>query len=402
MINFILNAAFIYGFFNGVKSENNYGSRAIQIADHINNLNTTWKATSTPNFQSWDYDLIKRLMGVKLNATKSKLYNMKVQYHDQDKINLPEEFDSRKQWPHCPTLQEVRDQGACGSCWAFGAVEAISDRICISTNGALNAHISAEDLLACCDGCAVVGLGCEGGHIDDAWNYYQSNGLVTGGQYGSNQGCLPYEIQHCDHQTTGIYKPCGKIVETPKCRTQCERSYNVTYKDDKHFAKKVYEVDSNPKQIQSEIMQYGPVEAALSVYEDFLQYKSGVYKHKTGNSLGGHAVKIIGWGVEDSTPYWLAVNSWNADWGEKGFFKILRGENECGIEKMIYAGFPNTERQMASKNHNSLIMKRNKIADPETNNQNQKGEIQNDKFIRLSFKNYIEDFFKKLLENNFA
>lgn len=47
---------------------------------------------------------------------------------------------------------------------------------------------------------------------------------------------------------------------------------------------------------------------------------------------GGHAIKIIGWGVENDTPYWLVANSWNTSWGEKGFFKILRGANECGIE----------------------------------------------------------------------
>ena len=54
--------------------------------------------------------------------------------------------------------------------------------------------------------------------------------------------------------------------------------------------------------------------------------------------LGGHAVKIIGWGVEDGEDYWLVANSWNADWGDKGFFKILKGVNECGIEGQIVAG----------------------------------------------------------------
>ena len=54
-------------------------------------------------------------------------------------------------------------------------------------------------------------------------------------------------------------------------------------------------------------------------------YKSGVYQHKTGQFLGGHAVKIIGWGVLSGTKYWLVANSWNPTWGDHGFFKILRG-----------------------------------------------------------------------------
>ncbi len=59
---------------------------------------------------------------------------------------LKESFDSRTQWPKCPTIQEIRDQGSCGSCWAFAAVEAISDRICIASNSQIIAHISAQNL----------------------------------------------------------------------------------------------------------------------------------------------------------------------------------------------------------------------------------------------------------------
>lgn len=79
---------------------------------------------------------------------------------------------------------------------------------------------------------------------------------------------------------------------------------------------------------------------AFTVYADFLTYRSGVYQHTTGEELGGHAIKILGWGVEDGTDYWLVANSWNEDWGDKGFFKILRGSDECGIESGIVAGIP--------------------------------------------------------------
>jgi len=85
-------------------------------------------------------------------------------------------------------------------------------------------------------------------------------------------------------------------------------------------------------------MNNGPVQAAFEVYEDFVQYSSGVYKHTSGSLLGGHAVKMIGWGVENGEPYWLIANSWGEDWGEAGFFKILKGKDECRIEAMVYAG----------------------------------------------------------------
>uniref|UniRef100_A0A1B6JUK3 Peptidase C1A papain C-terminal domain-containing protein n=1 Tax=Homalodisca liturata TaxID=320908 RepID=A0A1B6JUK3_9HEMI len=71
-----------------------------------------------------------------------------------------------------------------------------------------------------------------------------------------------------------------------------------------------------------------------------LTFLPGVYQHKTGSYLGGHAVKIIGWGVEKKTSYWLVANSWNSDWGDRGFFKIRRGNNECNFESDISGGFP--------------------------------------------------------------
>ena len=92
--------------------------------------------------------------------------------------------------------------------------------------------------------------------------------------------------------------------------------------------------------IQTEIMTNGPIEVAFTVYEDFLSYKSGVYRHTSGRALGGHAVKMVGWGVENGSPYWIIVNSWNEGWGDKGSFKIRRGNNECGIESQGVAGLP--------------------------------------------------------------
>ncbi len=90
----------------------------------------------------------------------------------------------------------------------------------------------------------------------------------------------------------------------------------------------------------TEIYQHGSVEVALSVYEDFLNYKSGVYKHVKGSYLGGHAVKMIGWGVENGVKYWTIVNSWNEGWGDNGTIKILRGVDHCGIESEVVAGIP--------------------------------------------------------------
>ena len=82
---------------------------------------------------------------------------------------------------------------------------------------------------------------------------------------------------------------------------------------------------------------------SLSIFTSSPSYSFalGVYQHVTGEELGGHAIKILGWGVEDGVKYWLVANSWNSDWGDKGFFKILRGSDHCGIESEVVAGIPN-------------------------------------------------------------
>ncbi|VDO34209.1 unnamed protein product [Haemonchus placei] len=92
------------------------------------------------------------------------------------------------------------------------------------------------------------------------------------------------------------------------------------------------------KAIQREIMTYGPVVANIIVYEDLIYYKKGIYKHTAGAETGGHAIKIIGWGTENGVPYWLIANSMNYDWGENGYFRMIRGINDCDIEKYVVAG----------------------------------------------------------------
>lgn len=69
---------------------------------------------------------------------------------DVDQIDIPDSFDSRIQWSNCPSISYIRDQSNCGSCWAFGAVEAISDRICVASKGQQKPEISAADLASCC------------------------------------------------------------------------------------------------------------------------------------------------------------------------------------------------------------------------------------------------------------
>ena len=94
--------------------------------------------------------------------------------------------------------------------------------------------------------------------------------------------------------------------------------------------------------IQYDIMESGPVEGAFLVPPSFFNYKSGVFVPQPNEQpVGGHAIKILGWGTENDIPYWLCANSWGTTWGDLGgFFKIKRGDDTCNIEDQVYAGLP--------------------------------------------------------------
>jgi cathepsin B len=256
--------------------------------------------------------------------------------------DLPKEFDPREEWPECESIGQIMDQSGCGSCWAFGAVTAMSDRLCINSpkDKQLKVHVSPNHLLSCCKSC---GYGCDGGYPSMAWRYWQSNGLVTGSDYDSKEGCQPYSLSPCNHGGDSSLPDC-QHESTPRCEKSCQSGYTTPFNEDKSYGLRPETLPSDEKIIMEELMTNGPAEAAFTVYEDFINYKSGVYKHVNGGMLGGHAVKIMGWGEENGTPYWLIANSWNYGWGENGTFKIIRGEDNCGIESSIVAALPDYKK----------------------------------------------------------
>ncbi|CAJ0594736.1 unnamed protein product [Cylicocyclus nassatus] len=237
---------------------------------------------------------------------------------------LPENFDAREKWPQCVSIKTIRAQAHCGSCWAVSAASVMSDRLCIRSMGQDQRIISDTDIIACCG--QFCGNGCFGGWPIKAFQYGMTYGVCTGGAYNAKNCCKPYP-----------FPPNSQDQQTPICRAQCQFGYNVDYNRDKIYATSAYRVYANEDAIRKEIFTNGPVTAVFSVYKDFYYYKKGVYVHTSGDPDGLHAIRLIGWGVENGVKYWLASNSWNTDWGDNGLFKIRRGTNECDIESIMVA-----------------------------------------------------------------
>jgi len=262
-------------------------------------------------------------------------------------VQLPTEFDWRTdpRAAKCPSVKEIRDQANCGSCWAFGSVEAMTDRACIQSNASSTYHLSAQDV-ASCD--KLGDMGCSGGVPSTVYTYYKTFGIVTGGNYGDKSMCWSYQLPPCAHHINGSkYPACPDEVKIAACGRKCVDD-GKAWEGDKKHGTGGYSVcaqgESNgacADKMAQDIYQNGPITGMFFVKQDFLTYKSGVYTPKLFSPmLGGHAIKIMGFGTEGGTPYWLVANSWNEGWGDDGYFKIVRGKNACQIENAMINGGP--------------------------------------------------------------
>jgi cathepsin B len=126
---------------------------------------------------------------------------------------------------------------------------------------------------------------------------------------------------------------CPAEFKKHKCQVE-----GVEFKKYKVHKAQTFHKEDN---IKAEIMANGPLETGFTVYEDFLSYSSGIYDPTSKKNMGGHAVKIIGWGEEEGTKFWLVANSWGSRWGEEGFFRIKIGTS--GFAKSANGGKPVTD-----------------------------------------------------------
>ena len=309
------------------------------IADHVNSLGSSWTAEAPARFG--EIDDVKSLLGTVMRGDET-FVEMDSEMSEVANVDIPADFDVRTAFPDCAEVSgNIRDQSSCGSCWAFGSTEAFNDRHCIATGD--KTKLSVEDTTANCGFFQCFSQGCNGGQPGQAWQWFKKKGVVTGGDFtdiGAGETCAPYSLKPCAHHvpTTEKYGECPSTEYSTPSLSECsENSYGKKYKDDKIHASDAYSL-SGIQAIQADMVQYGSATAAFTVYADFPAYKSGVYKHVTGAQLGGHAIKMLGWGTLDGEDYWLIANSWNEMWGDGGTFKIARGSNECGIEGQVSAG----------------------------------------------------------------
>ncbi|GMN53933.1 hypothetical protein TIFTF001_023059 [Ficus carica] len=208
---------------------------------------------------------------------------------------LPRHVD----WRENGSVTPVKNQGQCGSCWAFSSVAAVEGINQIKTGKLVS--LSEQELMDC--DVNTGNQGCNGGYMDKAFQFIQKNGLTTEEEY-------PYRGANgkCDRD-----RMSNRKVEI--------RSYeNVPHNDEERLQAAV---------------AHQPVSVAIDAgSSEFQFYSHGIFNGRCGMDLN-HGVTAVGYGEEDGKKYWLVKNSWGADWGDSGYIKLHRGSRDdrgkCGI-----------------------------------------------------------------------
>lgn len=193
-------------------------------------------------------------------------------------------------------LTGIRNQGSCGSCWAFGAVAQVEALVNVAEDDTtIDLNLSEQTLVSdCCTSCG----NCSGGWHSTALNFIRNTGIPT-------ETCFPYRAAN---------SACSR------CSTWLAE------------ARKINTVATVTSQSQNETaiknaLQYHPVSTCVYVDNTFQAYRGGIYSY-TGSVYDiNHAVLFVGWGGDTTQAYWKLKNSWGSSWGEQGYMRARRGQN---------------------------------------------------------------------------
>ena len=215
-------------------------------------------------------------------------------------------------WRDKGYVAHVKDQGSCGSCWAFSTMANLEGQY-YKNKGTMVTF--SEQMLVDCD---TYDSACNGGLMEYSFTWLQENGIMTDADYpyvGYKQSCQKDPSKYIDMKVTG-YKKLGSSSST----------WSPVDEDE----------------IKEFLYETGPLAIALNANP--LQTYTGGILDKTSSQCPvsgiNHAVTMVGYGHDDASDkdYWIVKNSWGQSWGEKGYFRIKRGSGTCGINCYITTG----------------------------------------------------------------
>ena len=220
----------------------------------------------------------------------------------QNSDPLPDGID----WREKGVVTPIKNQGRCGSCWAFATAETAESVQALSNPSTL-VELAPRQLVDCND----ENFGCSGGYMDVAMKYVVDHGLVAENDYPyvpAQGNCTP---------------PFNRTVYQP---TDCFRVPS-----------------RNELSMKKALVQHGPLVVTIEAESSIFQFYNGgvILTEDCGTELN-HAVQLIGYGEDDEGyKYWIVRNSWGTLWGEQGYFRLERKDNEntdgtCGVAMGVW------------------------------------------------------------------
>jgi C1A family cysteine protease len=262
------------------------------IKQAIEEQGVEWEAQANPISDLPD-EVLVHMMGVILPPIDPEEHEI-----GEMSLSVPPEWDWRdvngSTW-----VTPVKNQGNCGSCWAFGAVAELESATMLSKFGIVQVLDLSEQYMVSCD---KSNFGCNGGYMDRAYDFLMDEGVPI-------EACFPY-----------------KAKDLP-CSDACSDPILANIEDWHSVSQKIADLQG--------AVYLQPITAAFYVYRDFTYYKSGIYKHVSGELLGGHAICVVGWSTKDEC--FIVKNSWGSDWGEEGYFRIAFSEMSSVVKFGIQA-----------------------------------------------------------------
>jgi len=211
---------------------------------------------------------------------------------------LPSSFD----WRSSGAVTPVKDQQECGGCWAFASTGDMEGTIKLKTGTLVS--LSEQELISCDTAAA----GCDGGMMNEAYQFVVNNGITTETQY-------PY--------TSGLTESDG-VCQMPASSPYAISGWTLIKA-------------STVEDLQAALTSEGPI--AVGIYADQMQFYSSGIDVCTSSEAPNHAVLLVGYGNSNGEVYWIIKNSWGTGWGQAGYYYISTAKGACGVQTLPMKSF---------------------------------------------------------------
>ena len=273
------------------------------IAEHNHQAGRFGYTLKMNKFSDMEMDEITaKYKGLKLKFSNATAATANVTSLKLFQVDSVQKVPRRVDWRKTGAVTKVKDQGGCGSCWAFSSTGALEGQYYLNKNQLIS--LSEQNLVDCSDDYG--NQGCYGGLQEYAFDYIKANGGIDTEDSYSYKG-IDGQCRFTQEEVGGA-KVTG-YVNIPS---------------------------SNEKALKHAVATVGPISVAIDASEiSFMFYSSGVYYEPLCSSSYlklDHAVLAVGYGTHNGQDYWLVKNSWGEDWGIDGYIMMARNqENNCGI-----------------------------------------------------------------------